>query len=279
MGSVTHRRSSADVRPGGTPPALARSLPTLVAHLHAAVREVRPSRDELDAALGFLTEVGQASDGRRQEWVLLADLLGVSALVAELDGPGPAGATPAAPRGPFHRDDVPAREAGADLCLDGRGEPLEVRLRVVDLDGDPIEGAELETWQPNADGAFENQRPDEQPEFNLRGRFLTDADGRARYRSVRPGGYRVPADGPAGRLLGALGWSLERPAHLHFRLRAAGFETLVTQVYDRDDPHVGRDALHAVRPGLLGTFAREPDGGDGVPRWSLDFTFVLARRP
>ena len=286
MGLVTHGRSAAEAhRDGahrngasrdGARAALARSLPVLVAHLHAAVREVRPSRDELDAALAFLTEVGQASDERRQEWVLLADLLGVSALVAELDAHD-AGATPAAPRGPFHRDDAPLREAGTDLCLDGRGEPLDVRLRVVDLDGAPVAGAELETWQPNADGAFENQRPDEQPEFNLRGRFVTDVDGRTRYRSVRPGGYRVPADGPAGRLLGGLGHSLERPAHLHFRVRAAGFETLVTQVYDRDDPRVDRDALHAVRPALLGAFVRGPDDPDAAPHWSLDFTFVLAR--
>ena len=276
MELVTHRARST----GESSSALARSLPTLVTHLHAAVREVRPSRDELDAVLAFLTEVGQASHARRQEWVLLADLLGVSALVAELDAPRPRGATPDAPRGPFHRDDVPLREAGAQLCLDGRGEPLEVRLRVVDLDGAPVAGAELETWQPNADGAFENQCPDAQPEFNLRGRFVTDADGRTRYRSVRPGGYRVPADGPVGRLLGELGHSLDRPAHLHFRVRAAGFRTLVTQVYDRDDPNLERDALHAVRPALLGAFVRVPDG-TGAPgdpaRWSLDFTFVLAR--
>ena len=256
---------------------LERALPVLVDHLHAAVRELRPSRDELDAVLGFLTEVGQASDERRQEWVLLADLLGVSALVAELDAPRPPGATPGTVRGPFHRDDAPRRDAGVDLRLDGRGEPLDVRLRVVDLDGDAVAGAELETWQPNADGAFENQRPDEQPEFNLRGRFRADADGRVRYTSARPGGYRVPADGPVGRLFERVGRPLERPAHLHFRVSAPGFRTLVTQVYDGDDPRLPRDALHAVRPELVGAFVPVPRADS--PHWSLDFTFVLARTP
>ena len=266
---------AASAAPASTP--LERALPVLVGHLHAAVRELRPSRDELDAVLGFLTEVGQASDERRQEWVLLADLLGVSALVAELDAPRPPGATPGTVRGPFHRDDAPRRDAGADLRLDGRGEPLDVRLRIVDLDGDAVAGAELETWQPNADGAFENQRPDEQPEFNLRGRFRADADGRVRYTSARPGGYRVPADGPVGRLLGGIGWPLERPAHLHFRVSAPGFRTLVTQVFDGDDPRLPRDALHAVRPELVGAFVPVPRAD--APRWSLDFTFVLARTP
>ncbi|MFM2278132.1 MAG: hypothetical protein RLZZ444_363 [Pseudomonadota bacterium] len=244
-----------------------------IEHLHALVRETRPSHADWRRTVEFLTDVGHASDGRRQEWVLLSDLLGVTALIEEINTSRPKGATPNTVRGPFYRADAPRLPNDANICLDGVGAVLSVTGHVRDLDGHPIAGATIETWQANGEGLYENQQPDQQPEFNLRGVFTSDASGMFRYRTVRPGGYAVPCDGPVGQLLGSVGFALRRPAHLHFIIKAEGFEPISTHVYDASDPHLGRDALFGVKPELIGTF--EPTGkGDN---WTLDFTFVMVR--
>lgn len=255
---------------------LSGALVKIVHCLHETVRELRPTARQLRAALEFLTEVGHASDDRRQEWVLLSDLLGVTQLVEEINARRPKGTTPNTARGPFYRPDAPQYAPGASISLDGVGEPLEVFGHVRDLDGRPVPGATVETWQANGHGHYENQEPDLQPEFNLRGVFRADDAGDFHFRSVRPAGYRVPDDGPVGKLLGRLGYPLRRPAHLHFIIGAPGFETVTTHVYDGADPHLGEDALLGVKPELVGDFRCRP-GGAGAASWTLDFTFVMAR--
>ncbi|MBM7044052.1 MULTISPECIES: dioxygenase [Rhizobium] len=254
---------------------LAQLMAAVVEHVHDLIKEFRPTQDEWRKVIAFLTEVGHASDERRQEWVLLSDLLGASALVEEINSKRPKGATPNTVRGPFFRDDAPERAPGASISLDGVGEPLSVSARVQDLDGQPVAGAEVITWQANAQGFYENQQPDLQPEYNLRGLFRTDPDGRIRYRTIVPKGYGVPDDGPVGRLLANAGYPLRRPAHLHFVVRAAGFETITTHVYDRNDPHLGEDALFGVKPELLRDF--RVAGTDNASTKMLDFTFVMVR--
>ncbi|MEZ2333723.1 dioxygenase [Mesorhizobium sp. RCC_202] len=251
--------------------ALPKFLISLVEHLHLAVRETRPTADDWRQAIKFLTEVGHASDDKRQEWVLLSDLLGVTALVEEINSRRPKGATPNTVRGPFYRADAPRLPLGANISLDGKGEPLRVHGRVTDLDGEPVAAATIETWQANAQGFYENQQPDLQPEFNLRGVFETGKDGSFHYRTVRPCGYEVPADGPVGEMLGGIGYPLRRPAHLHFIVKAEGFETISTHVYDAGDPLVDEDALFGVKQELLGAFRKQD------AHWTLDFSFVMVR--
>jgi protocatechuate 3,4-dioxygenase beta subunit len=245
---------------------------SFISHLHKLIRETRPSQADWRRTMEFLTDVGHASDGRRQEWVLLSDLLGVTALIEEINTRRPRGATPNTVRGPFYRADAPRLPLGANICLDGVGPVLSVMGTVRDLDGQPVAGATVETWQANREGFYENQQPDQQPEFNLRGVFSTDAEGMFHYRTVRPGGYAVPADGPVGQLLGSLGFPLRRPAHLHFLIKADGFETISTHVYDGSDPHLAEDALFGVKDELIGEFKPDIHGG-----WSLDFPFVMVR--
>jgi protocatechuate 3,4-dioxygenase beta subunit len=263
--------NSADLFAQRLPTAKDRALPQIltaaVRHLHALIREFRPTPQEWRDVIAFLTEVGHACDERRQEWVLLSDLLGASALVEEINSRRPRGATPNTVRGPFYRPDAPHYPLGASISLDGLGEPLDVSGRVEDLDGNPIADAVLETWQANAQGYYENQQPDRQPEFNLRGIFKTGKDGRFRYRTVKPSGYGVPDDGPVGLLLGEAGYPLRRPAHLHFLVRAPGFETITTHLYDRRDPHLNEDAIFGVKPELVVDF-----GGN-----SIAYTFTMAR--
>lgn len=253
---------------------LARALMSVAAHLHQVIREVRPTQAELRNAIGFLTEMGQACDEKRQEWVLLFDLLGASALVEEINCQRPRGATQNTIRGPFYRADAPRKANGANLSLDGVGEPVTVRGRVIDLDGKPVQAARVETWQANADGFYENQQPDLQPEFNLRGIFEPDADGCFHYRTVRPAGYKVPCDGPAGQLLGRIGYPLHRPAHLHFQVSAPGFETLTSHIFDAADPHLDEDAIFGVKPELIRSF--EPEDTKS-PSWRIEIEFVMAR--
>ena len=260
----------------GTPDdATARLLSAVVCHVHELIKEFRPTQEQWRKVLDFLTEVGHASDERRQEWVLFSDLVGASALVEEINSRRTSGATPNTIRGPFFRTDTPERALGSSISLDGAGLPLLVEGRVEDLDGLPVTTAEIITWQANAEGYYENQQPDLQPEFNLRGLFRPDQDGKFHYRTVRPAGYGVPGDGPVGRLFAQAGYPLHRPAHLHFVVRAPGFETITTHIYDADDPRLGEDALFGVRPELVRSF--EQTLIDGKPALRVNIRFVMVR--
>lgn len=232
-----------------------------VGGLHALVARLRPSTDEFYLAIDFLTEVGHSADARRQEWVLLADVLGVSSLIEDQNSPRPHGATPNTLAGPFYRSDAPETPLGASISRDDKGELLEVEGRIVALDGQGVGAAMVEVWQANAEGLYENQEPDQQPEFNLRGRFRADPQGRFRFLTVKPKGYTLPSNGPVGRLMLALGLAIERPAHIHFRVSAEGFETLTTQIFDRSDPAISRDALFGVKPELMAEFRALPSHG------------------
>lgn len=253
--------------------ALPRAISSFAIHLHALVRELQPSRDEWRGFLSLLKDIGEYSHDRRDEWMLASDLLGISALVEDINNQRPPGATPNTPRGPFYRADAPLLPLGSDICLDGKGEPLLVSGQVVDLHGVPVASADVTTWQANAQGFYENQQPDDQPEFNLRGRFVTDDAGHFHYRTIMPSGYPVPVDGPAGELLKRAGLPARRPAHLQFQIAAAGFETITTHLFDADDPYLSTDPLFAVKPELVKPFRRR----DG--QHVLDCRFVMVRIP
>jgi len=253
---------------------LANAVITIARHLHLVTAELRPSTEELHHVIDFLTDVGHHTDHKRQEWVLLADVLGVSALVEGLNNPRPQGATPNTVAGPFYRADAPELSLGADLSRDGKGERLHVSGQISNTLGHALPGAVIEVWHANAVGLYENQQPHRQPEFNLRGRFRADAKGQFSFLSVKPGGYFLPLDGPVGRLMQALDCPLERPAHIHFRVAAPAHETLTTHVFDRADAAIGRDAIFGVKPELLADFRaiRTPSGAQ---EHLLDLKLVL----
>lgn len=256
------------------PTRLAQAVARIARHLHLLTAELHPSSDEFRAALGFLTQVGHHTDSRRQEWVLLADVLGVSALVEGLNAPRPGGATPNTGAGPFYRADAPDLPLGADLSRDGKGERLRVSGRVTGIGGHALPGALVEVWHANGAGLYENQQPHCQPEFNLRGKLRADRKGRFDFLSVKPGGYALPSDGPVGRLMAALGCPLDRPAHVHFRVTAPGHRTLTTHIFDRADPAIGRDAIFGVRPELLADF-RAVQTASGAREHLLDVKLAL----
>lgn len=238
-----------------TPPGRLRDAVDLVVdHAFQIIAALRTSPQELDALVQFLTDVGYATDARRQEWVLLADVLGLSEGAFNGSVADRAGITPSTLSGPFYRADAPRLALGANICRNGLGEPLAVSGHITSADGQGLAGAEVEVWQADASGRYENQDPDSQPEHNLRARLMADAEGRFHFLTVRPGGYSLPDDGPVGQLARRLGLSLDRPAHIHFGVTAPGHRRLITAIFDGSDPAIDRDALFAVKPGLIGDF-------------------------
>jgi hydroxyquinol 1,2-dioxygenase len=258
-------------------PRLKQVLTALVTHLHDFVREVQLTEAEWMEGIRFLTDTGHQCDDRRQEFILLSDTLGVSMLTVALNQARPPGATEATVFGPFHVDDAPRVEAGADLAEGAPGEPLFVEVEVVDLEGRPVAGAEVDVWQADEEGLYDVQRPELGKTRRARGVLHTDAAGRTHFRSIVPTAYPVPTDGPVGRLLVASGRHPWRPAHVHFLIRAPGFRTLITHLFRDPDPYLDSDVVFGVRSSLIGRFEHHAAGPLlDRPHSTLAHRFVLA---
>lgn len=67
-------------------------------------------------------------------------------------------------------------------------------------------------------GLYE-QQDEKQIDHNLRGVFVTDAEGKYSFYCLRPTPYPIPMDGPAGKLLKLLDRHEFRPAHIHLIVR------------------------------------------------------------
>ncbi|MFJ6836227.1 intradiol ring-cleavage dioxygenase [Streptomyces sp. NPDC091209] len=244
----------------GTPdPRLRELLGSLTRHLHAFVREARPTTGEWESAIGFLTETGRMCTDTRQEFILLSDVLGVSMLVENLNGHRDPGATESTVLGPFHMTESPVRDLGATIDLVGTGEPCVVSGRVLSRDGTPLPGAVLDVWQADGEGFYDVQRPDVQPPGNGRGLFTVDAEGRFRFRTCVPSPYPIPTDGPVGALLGATGRHPWRPAHIHFIASAEGHVPVTTHIFVAGSPYLDSDAVFAVKESLVQDFAETDD--------------------
>jgi hydroxyquinol 1,2-dioxygenase len=238
-------------------------MQALVRHLHGFVSEVRLTPEEWVRTIATLTRTGEITDGHRQEFVLWSDSLGVSMLVDAIENTLPEGATESTVLGPFYVPGSPLRDYGATIAEEGNaGVPALVHGRVLDMTGAPIAGAELDVWQNGDDKLYAVQRP-EAPEDHLRGRFLTRDDGSYAFVAVRPVPYPIPDDGPVGAMLEQTGRHPWRPAHIHMIIRADGYRTVTTHVFDQASEYLDSDAVFAVKPTLLREFiARTPDDPD-----------------
>jgi catechol 1,2-dioxygenase len=216
-------------------------MASLVKHLHAFAKEVELTQDEWDYGIDFLNRTGQICSAERQEFILLSDTLGFSMLVDAINNRRPTGATENTVFGPFHLDGAPMRERGSSISLDGKGESCLYEGRVIDLHGEPIEGAIVDVWSDNADGFYDVQQPGLQPKWNNRGRFVTGSDGSYSLVGIKPVSYPIPDDGPVGQMLGHLGRHPYRPAHMHYLVTAPGFQKVVTHTFVGGDPY-----LHAL---------------------------------
>lgn len=246
----------------------------LVKYLHAFVKEAELTQEEWGLAIDFLTKTGQICDDNRQEFILLSDVLGVSMLVDAINNRRPTGATENTVLGPFHVDDAPEYEMGANITKDGGREICHFFGTVTDLEGNPVEGARIDVWSDNEDGFYDVQQPDVQPRHNNRGIFTTGPDGKYSFYGIKPVSYPIPDDGPVGQMLGQLGRHPYRPAHMHFIVSAEGFDPVTTHTFVAGDPYLNSDAVFGVKQSLIAQF--DPVVG-GEAGWESHYDFVLNR--
>jgi hydroxyquinol 1,2-dioxygenase len=250
-------------------------------HLHAFARETRLTEEEWIEGIKFLTAVGQKCHDKRQEMILLSDILGLSMMIVALNHKSVPGATEATVLGPFFAHGAKEYEYGADLREGAtlKGEDVYVSGRVVTLDGKPVANALLDIWQAKADGIYDVQT---EGEFELRGRVKANAKGEYAFKSYKPKFYSVPVDGPVGELIRATGNHHMRPAHMHAIVSASGYQPVITHVFVDGDPYLDGDAVFAVKDSLIAKYRKVDDAAEakrlGMPSpfLRLDWDFRLA---
>jgi len=246
-------------------------MSSLVKHLHAFAKDIGLTQDEWDLAIDFLTRTGQLCDNERQEFILLSDTLGFSMLVDAINNRRPVGATENTVLGPFYVTGAPVRQMGGCISLDGKGESCHFLGRVLDLAGNPIEGARIDVWSDNADGFYDVQQPGIQPKWNNRGIFVTGADGAYSFIGIKPVSYPIQDDGPVGQMLKSLGRHPFRPAHIHYLVTSEGYQKLVTHTFVGDDEYLSSDAVFGVKVSLIAPYQRIT----GNTLWRSEFDFVM----
>lgn len=261
-------------------PRLREIVASLVKHLHAFARDVHLTEEEFQKGCQIVARLGQLSNAKHNEVVLMSGSLGFSALVCLLNnGNNGQTETTANLLGPFWRMNSPVTQNDASIVRSPTpGPELFVKAHVKDQQGNPIAGALVDVWHSSPEGFYEQQDPN-QAEMNLRGQFTTDEKGYFGFRTVKPAGYPIPVDGPVGDLLRAAKRHNFRPAHLHFLIFKEGFKTLISQIYDPTDDKLETDVQFGVTRALIGDFIRH-DGPGPVPgvtgEWySLDQSFVM----
>jgi hydroxyquinol 1,2-dioxygenase len=243
-------------------------LTELVKSLHSFVRNTDLSFEEWNYAIDFLTRTGQACTPTRQEFILLSDVLGVSMLVDAVNHREREGATQTTVLGPFYVGEHKPMPHGTDISAGIDGEPMFVRSRVTDLEGQPLANAEVDVWHADDDGFYDSQKPSYATQGpSLRARFITDQDGRFSFRTILPCSYPIPTDGPVGELIGAAKRHPMRPAHVHFLVNARGYEPLITHVFIEGDEYLDSDAVFGVKDELISKIEHheEPVMPDGKP--------------
>lgn len=223
-----------------------------VTALHDLVRRTNLTFEEWSQAIDFLTRTGQTCTPLRQEFILLSDVLGVSMLVDAVNHREREGATQTTVLGPFYVGEHRPMPHGTDISMGIDGEPMFVQSRVTDLAGKPLAGAEIDVWHADDDGFYDSQRPDYATHgASLRARFVADADGRFSFRTILPCSYPIPTDGPVGALIAATKRHPMRPAHVHFLVKADGYEPLITHVFLDGDEYLRSDAVFGVKDELI----------------------------
>ncbi|HSV82532.1 MAG TPA: intradiol ring-cleavage dioxygenase [Ramlibacter sp.] len=250
-------------------PRLKEIMTSLVQHLHAFARDIRLTEEEWLLGIDFLTRTGHITDEKRQEFILLSDVLGLSMLTVAMNNEKPAGCTESTVFGPFHVRGAPHYELGADVANGAKGIPCVVRGTVRGIDGEPVPGARLDVWQSDDDGLYDVQHKG-LAHAQARGVLTADTEGSFHFRSIVAVPYAIPHDGPVGEMLQATKRHPWRPAHLHFMIEAPGYETLVTHIFRSDSEYLDSDAVFGVRESLVRNWVRQPDGS-----YLLEFDFVL----
>ena len=258
-------------------------MTSLVTHLHAFIRDVKLTEAEWITAIQFLTAVGKTCTDKRQEFILLSDTLGASILTITLNHPSEQGSAESTVLGPYYWEGAPELPLGSDLAQGVKGEPTFYSGRVLDTQGRPIAGAQLDIWSGDGEGNYDMQLPGE-TQMRARGRIRTDSAGRYRFRSIRPTYYPVPTDGPVGDMLRAMGRHPYRPGHIHMIVSAEGYEPVTTHLFVAGAPYLDSDAVFGVKESLIVPFEAHapgpaPDGTSmKTPYYTAQYDFRLRKR-
>ena len=233
--------------------------------LNDIVLDDKVSYEEYNALKAWLIKVG--TDG---EWPLFLDVWLEHSVeeVANADREGRKGTI----EGPYYMPNSPELEWNGTIPMrdDEPGDPLVFSGQVRAVDGTPLPGAKVELWHAD-DLGFYSQFAPGLPEWNLRGTWITNEDGNVEIHTLRPAPYMIPTDGACGQLIEAAGWHAWRPAHLHFKVSAPGYQLITSQLYFPGDPHNEDDIASAVKPELL-LDVKDAQDGNG---FTTVYDFVL----
>jgi hydroxyquinol 1,2-dioxygenase len=246
--------------------------------MHAFAREVNLTPQEWLEGIRFFTEVGQKCTPYRQEFILLSDTLGLSALVGLMsDSRTPGIHTDTSLLGPFYRQNSPHFKLGDSIARKTKGREVVLWGQVVDAGGRGIPHASLQIWQTDEAGDYDLQRANAD-EMDLRGTIEADSEGHYYFRSVVPAGYSIPMDGPIGEMIRAQNRHGLRPSHVHYLIGAPGHKELVTALYIDGDPHIDSDTVFGVTNSLV-VKVTDPDPTSrfpNLPGIKYDFTLAVA---
>lgn len=238
-----------------TSPRMREIMGSLVQHLHDFARETKLTHEEWRAGIAFLEGCAAIETEDRHEFVLASDVLGMSSLVDMINSSEDA--TSSSVLGPFHVSGAPVLAYGGDMKRHYGGPMLLAQGVIKDTDGNPIAGAEIDIWQTAPNGLYASQ-DQEQDTYSFHGLMTVGEDGKYAFTTVKPVEYTVPSDGPVGDILRACGRHPWRPSHLHYIVKAPGFEPLVTEIFPDDDPYLDEDTVFGVRKDLVMTYVEKP---------------------
>jgi protocatechuate 3,4-dioxygenase beta subunit len=258
-------------------PRLKEIINAAVRHLHAFARDVNLTPEEWLAGIGFLTAVGKACTPVRQEFILLSDVLGVSAVVNALhDKKARELGSQSSLLGPFYREGAPELKLGDSIVKNASVPEIVVYGRITDNSGQPIPNALIQVWQTSEHGLYDLQTLGETG-MDLRANFRTDKEGNYWFRTVRPLGYSIPMDGPVGEMVRQQNRHGFRPSHIHFLIGGDGFRELVTALYFGDDDHIDSDTVFGVSGSLVVSATDDPNSPvKGLKAVHYDFRLARA---
>ena len=233
--------------------------------LHKVILDHNVTYPEYRVLKQWLIDVGEGG-----EWPLFLDVF-IEHAVEEVLARSRKG-TKGTIEGPYYVADAPELPSVATLPMrdvDREQTLLVFGGQVTDLDGKGIDGAIIELWHADADGYY-SQFADHLPEWNLRGKIITDSEGRYEITTIQPAPYQIPTDGPTGQFILAQNGHPWRPAHLHLIVSAPGKESVTTQLYFEGGEWLDSDVASATKPELILSPTAGDDGKNHV-----DYNFAL----
>ncbi|MCC4722877.1 catechol 1,2-dioxygenase [Salinicoccus sp. RF5] len=228
-----------------------------IKHMQAFLEEAKLNHEEYTNFVNWADRLGKSGELPLYADVFLETHV-LQAMYTELPGTQPS------LLGPYYVDDAPFVEADEEGIIDlpkRENEPGDVLYfsgTVKSVEGEPLANAEVDYWQNDNSAKYSNFDSDA-PDYNLRGRFKTDENGKFTVKTIQAVPYPIPDQGPTGEFLGYMEQHPMRPAHLHIMFKAPGHETLITQVFFEGDEWMETDVAEGVRDELI-TQLQEKDG-------------------